>query len=43
VTVNVTGDTTQEANETFFVNLSAPSGATLFDGKGRGTLRNDDL
>jgi len=43
VTVNVTGDSTQEANETFFVNLSAPSGATLFDGKGRGTLRNDDL
>ena len=42
VTVNVTGDTTQEANETFFVNLTAPSGATLFDGKGRGTLLNDE-
>ena len=42
VTVNVTGDTVQEANETFFVNLSSPSGATLFDGQGLGTILNDD-
>ena len=38
----VTGDTTPEANETFYVNLSAPSGATLFDGQGLGTLLDDD-
>ena len=43
VTVNFTGDTTPEANETFFVNLSAAKGATLFDGQGKGTLLNDDL
>ncbi|MBK8639210.1 MAG: hypothetical protein IPN92_13380 [Chromatiaceae bacterium] len=42
VTVKVTGDTIPEANETFFVNLSAPSGATLFDGQGKGTLLNDE-
>ena len=42
VTVKVTGDTTREANETFFVNLSAAKGATLFDGQGKGTLLNDD-
>ncbi|MBP8282815.1 MAG: DUF1566 domain-containing protein [Chromatiaceae bacterium] len=43
VTVNVSGDTTREANETFFVNLSAAKGATLYDGQGKGTLLNDDL
>jgi len=42
VTVNVSGDTTPEANETFFVNLSAAKGATLFDGRGKGTIINDD-
>ena len=42
VTVNVSGDTTPEANETFFVNLSAAKGATLFDGQGLGTLLNDE-
>ena len=42
VTVNVTGDTAVEPNETFVVNLSAPSGATLFDGQGLGTILNDD-
>jgi hypothetical protein len=40
--VNVTGETAMETNETFFVNLSAPSGATLRDGKGLGTILNDD-
>ena len=42
VTVNVIGDTIPEPNETFFVNLSSPSGATLFDGQGLGTILNDD-
>ena len=42
VTVAVNGDTTAEANETFFVNLSAPSGATLADSQGQGTITNDD-
>jgi len=42
VTVAVNGDTTAEANETFFVNLSAPSGATLSDSQGQGTITNDD-
>ena len=42
VTVNVTGDTAVEPNETFVVNLSAPSGATLVDGQGPGTILNDD-
>ena len=43
VTVQVTGDTTPEANETFFVKLGSARGATLFDGQGKGTLLNDDL
>ena len=42
ITVLVTGDARLEADETFFVNLSAPSGATLADRRGQGTLINDD-
>ncbi len=42
VTVLVNGDMTFEANETFFVNLSSPSGATIADGQGLGTILNDD-
>ncbi len=42
VTVNVNGDTTVEPNETFFVNLSNASGATIADGQGVGTIQNDD-
>jgi hypothetical protein len=42
VTVNVMGNTTVEPNETFAVNLSAASGATIFDGQGVGTILNDD-
>lgn len=42
LTVSVRGDTVREPNETFVVNLSAPSGATLFDKQGQGTLLNDD-
>ena len=40
--MNVTGDTNREANETFFVNLSTGTGATLFDAQGRGTILDDD-
>jgi hypothetical protein len=42
VTVSVNGDVVPEADETFFVNLSAPSGATIGDGQGQGTIVNDD-
>ena len=42
VTVNLTGDTVREPNETFTLALSAPTGATLFDAQGQGTLINDD-
>ncbi|EAZ90656.1 beta strand repeat-containing protein [Crocosphaera chwakensis] len=42
ITVNVNGDTEVELNETFFVNLSNASGATIADGQGTGTIVNDD-
>ena len=42
LTVAVLGDTRNEANETFFVNLSTPSNATIADGQGQGTILNDD-
>ncbi len=42
VTVNVTGDTAVETNETFFVNLSGASGAAISDSQGLGTIVNDD-
>ncbi len=42
VAVPVAGDVLDEANETFFVNLSAPNGAVLADGQGRGTIVDDD-
>jgi len=41
-TVNVSGDTTFESDETFFVDLSAPSGATIEDDQGLGTIADDD-
>jgi len=41
--VPVAGDTTREANETFYVNLSNPSpNAYLGDSQGLGTITNDD-
>lgn len=43
VSVPLNGDVKFEAAETFFVNLSAPSGAVLADGQGVGTINNDDL
>ncbi len=42
VTVQVAGDTVDELDETFQVVLSAPSGATIADGVGVGTILDDD-
>jgi hypothetical protein len=42
VTVNVVGDTVDEPNETFWVNLSSLAGATIGDGQGVGTITDDD-
>lgn len=42
VSVSVVGDTRAEPDETFFVNLSQPVGATITDGQGLGTILNDD-
>src|SRR6185436_4508768 len=42
ITVLVNGDTSPEANETFTVDLSNPSGATITDGSGLGVINNDD-
>jgi serralysin len=41
--VKVKGDLAVEPNETFFVNLSNPTNATIADGSGQGTILNDDL
>jgi hypothetical protein len=44
VTVPVCGDAVFEPNETFFVNLSNPTGgATITKGQGVGTIVNDDV
>ena len=42
VTVTVSGDLTYEPTEAFHVDLSNPSGATIADGLGVGTITNDD-
>lgn len=42
ISVVINGDTTIEPNETFFVNLSNPTNATIADNQGRGTITNDD-
>jgi hypothetical protein len=42
ITVNVTGDTTVEPNETFFVNLTNPTNATIATAQATGTITNDD-
>ena len=42
VTVLVNGDALDEADETFFVNLSNPANATIADGQGVGTITDDD-
>jgi hypothetical protein len=42
INVSVNGDKTAESNETFFVNLSSPTNATIADSQGMGTIVNDD-
>jgi len=42
VAVPVNGDTLDEANEIFHVNLSSVTNATLLDGQGVGTIADDD-
>ena len=42
IAVVVNGDTTPEPSETFTVNLSNPTGATLANPQGLGTILNDD-
>ncbi len=42
VTVLVNGDATFEANETFFVNLSAAVNAVVVDAQAQATIANDD-
>lgn len=42
VSVTINGDATIEPDETFFVNLSSPSNATIGDSQGQGTITNDD-
>lgn len=41
-TVQVNGDTNFEPNESFFVNVTNVTGATVADGQGLGTIANDD-
>jgi uncharacterized repeat protein (TIGR01451 family) len=41
--VTVNRDTTTEANETFFVNVTNVVGANVGDGQGLGTINNDDV
>jgi PKD repeat protein len=42
LSVPLVGDTVDEANETFTVNLSGPTNATIADGAGTGTIIDDD-
>ena len=41
--ITVNGDTTPEADETFFVNIASVTGAVISDGQGQGTIQNDDV
>ena len=41
--VLVNGDTTTEADETFFVNITNVTGATVVDDQGQGIILNDDV
>lgn len=41
-TVEILGDTADEANERFFVNLTNPTNATVSDSQGVGTITDDD-
>jgi chitinase len=42
IQVAILGDAAVEADEDFAIQLSRPSGATIADGAGRATIRNDD-
>lgn len=42
VYVTVRSDRKREPDEVFYVNLSNANGATIADGQGAGTIRNDD-
>jgi hypothetical protein len=42
IIVTVNGDMLNEPDETFFVDLSAPTNATIADNQGKGTITNDD-
>ena len=42
VAITTNGDTAVEANETFYVDLSAPAAASIGDARGAGTIKNDD-
>jgi disulfide oxidoreductase YuzD len=42
VTVVINGDTTVEPNETFYVNLTNATNATITDSRGTGTITNDE-
>ena len=42
ITVLVNGDRLPESNETFFVNLSGPANAIIADGRGVGTILDDE-
>ena len=42
IAVQVLGDALREGNEGFSLNLTGPTGATLLDGQGLGTIRDDD-
>jgi CSLREA domain-containing protein len=42
IAVEVNGDTGQEANETFIVNVTNAAGAGVQDAQGQGTILNDD-
>jgi hypothetical protein len=42
ITIEVTGDTAIERDETFSVDLSDPQGATVARARGVGTIRDDD-
>jgi Calx-beta domain/FG-GAP-like repeat len=43
IVVAINGDTLNETDETFFVNLSNPVNATIANGQGLGTIINDDM
>ena len=43
ISIDVYGDTRFEPDETFRVVLANPTGATIADGTGVGTIRNDDV